>query len=342
MNAAFVLKKANEAKAAADAYGTVRLVALSSKTIANGSDPRTVKQILQAMPPNMPQDSAETNQVHRAANAVHNVPEVGYGNYTGSERRAAVLEMVKGKLSFALAADPLGIYGVPKSTLQGDLERLSRSVGVSTNKELKALYNSHSARIDAEIAAIVFPTAGPRRFLSPTEACIVAGVSSLSTHTGAGADRIDIAEMARAIVHKKGEDMMAIAETDQQRSTAERFINAKISKPYARGLGTDQAAPMAEEGTTNGFSKASNISHTRAAAMNPLLDGIMRAMYKALFDDLHQKGLISGPTPEPFRMHSADEVGIDVLGTWLEFFSLGSHDSDQRNFRTVAGERSPF
>jgi hypothetical protein len=46
---------------------------------------------------------------------------------------------------------------------------------------------------------------------------------------------------------------------------------------HARGLGTDQAAPMAEEGTTNGFYKASNISHTRAAAMNPLLDGIMRA-----------------------------------------------------------------
>ncbi len=94
----------------------------------------------------------------------------------------------------------------------------------------------------------------------------MAGVSSLSTHTGAGADRIDIAEMARAIVHKKGEDMMAIAETDEQRNAAERFINAKIGKRYARGLGVDQAAPMAEEGTTNGFKKASNISHTRSAS----------------------------------------------------------------------------
>lgn len=131
MNAAVQLRKANEAKAAADAYGTVRLVALSSKTIANGSDPRTVKQILQAMPPNMPQDSAETNQVHRAANKVHGVAEVGYGNYTGCERRAAVSEMVKGKLSFAAAADPLGIYGVPKSALQSDLERLASSLGVS-------------------------------------------------------------------------------------------------------------------------------------------------------------------------------------------------------------------
>ena len=41
-------------------------------------------------------------------------------------------------------------------------------------------------------------------------------------------------------------------------------------------------------------------------------------------------------------MYSVDEVGIDVLGTWGEFFSLGSHDADERHFRTVAGERSPF
>ena len=130
-----MLRKGNEARAAAAAYGTVRTAAVSSKNAANGYNPRTVQQILRAMPPNMPLDSVETNQVTRAANTVHGMTGAGYGNYTFQERRAALLGMVSGKLSFKQAADPMGIYGVPSTTLQRDIVQLGEG---KTNKELKA------------------------------------------------------------------------------------------------------------------------------------------------------------------------------------------------------------
>ena len=180
MNAPASLKKQNEARAAAEAYGTVRLAAMSSKNIANGSNPQVVKEILRAMPLNMPLDSEETNQVHRSAYAVHGVPEVGYGNYTGNERRAALLESVKGNLTFPAAADPMGIYGVPKKTLQHDLEKLAENFGLTKNKALKALYASSAAdaaRIESHIVSTVFPTSGPRKYLSPTEACLMGGLA---------------------------------------------------------------------------------------------------------------------------------------------------------------------
>lgn len=309
------LKKQNEARSAAEAYGTVRLAALSSKTIANGSSPLVVKEILKAMPVNMPLDSEETSQVHRAANAVHGVPEVGYNNYTDTERRAALLEMVKGNLSFKDAANPMGIYGVPKTTLVRDLEKLAVGFKLTKSKELRALYASSTedaARIEAQIVETVFPTSGPRKYLSPTESCLIGGLADLSTCSGQGTDRIDIAEMAREIVHKKGADMLNIAQNDNERRLAERFMNAPVSKKFARGLAVVQAAPMAEEGTTNGFHKASNISQTRAAAMSPLLDAAMRGKYKTLFDSLYARGIITSPTPEAFRVFSTDEVGIDV------------------------------
>ena len=54
MDPAAVLRKGNEARAAAAAYGTVRTAAVSSKNAANGYNPRTVQQILRARPPKMP------------------------------------------------------------------------------------------------------------------------------------------------------------------------------------------------------------------------------------------------------------------------------------------------
>ena len=337
-----MLRKGNEARAAAAAYGTVRTAAVSSKNAANGSNPRTVQQILRAMPPNMPLDSVETNQVTRAANAVHGVTGAGYGNYTFQERRAALLGMVSGKLSFKQAADPMGIYGVPSTTLQRDIVQLGEG---KTNKELKAQYKSspeEQSRMEGLIQGMQFQSSGPRKYLSDTEAGLLTSISDLTTRGGQGSTRRDMASTAREIVHAKGREMMEIAKNDTERTAAQRFMDAPVTTKYARHMSITQAAPMAEEGTTNSFRKASNISHARAAAMNPLLDGVMRAKIKVLFDRLHAEGILAHPTPEPFRVHGADEVGIDVLGTWGEFFSLGSHDADERHFRTVAGERSPF
>ena len=121
------------------------------------------------------------------------------------------------------------------------------------------------------------------------------GLADLSTASGQGTDRIDITEVAREIIHQKGEEMMLLAQNDDERRLAKRFKTAPVGKKIIRGLTKVQAAPMAEDGTTNGFRKASNISQTRAAAMSPLLDGAMRAKYKALFDDLHEKGIIASP-----------------------------------------------
>ena len=340
MDAKNVLKKGNEARAAAAAYGTHRVCSISSSNVSNGSDPRIVQQILKAMPANLPLDTKETSQVARAANAVHNVVAPGYGQYTGQERRGALLGVVQGKLSFAQAANPLGTYGVPKRTLERDLERLGAG---KTNKELKKLYKSspeEKSRIEGLIQAMQFPSSGPPKYLSDTEAGLLTSISDLTTRGGQGSTRRDMASTAREIVHAKGREMMEIAENDTERTAAQRFMDAPVTTKYARHMSITQAAPMAEEGTTNNFRKASNISHARAAAMNPLLDGVMRAKIKVLFDRLHAEGILAHPTPEPFRVHGADEVGIDVLGTWGEFFSLGSHDADERHFRTVPGERS--
>ena len=291
----------------------------------------TAQRYLKGMPADLPLDSDSSRCVERAAIDLVYTDRSSFGRvpYTDHERTEALFEVATGDMKGPQAS---ATYGIPVNTLTADLIRLRTTLKLATNADMRKFSTNAENKlvVRASCDSLPRPEKGAPRFLDRDTQELLYNFSKKHDQAGHGWDRRMMTSKSGALVRSMGEDLLETAETDRQRSQAQRMIGAKCGREWINlNLGE------------NGFTKKSNLSLKRAAAANPVLDHIMRMEMEAVYDQHFEAKILPARRPSANQVWNGDEIGWDPNGKARSTFS-GRREPGERGFRHVTGERAPF
>jgi hypothetical protein len=226
-------------------------------------------------------DSHESLGLSRAINDVCGITRRQV--YTDAEQRAAAFEY-KRSVDTKTRNDIKIEYGISVSALQRLGRQLLQQAGRDPS-DTKLKQVSQSMHI---------PKPGQQRYLSEVENAIWHSRTAQRGDTGEG--------LSRAMMRQDAKNMVQhIGQAEQHPFKRQRLLGASCSKHWLK-LSEKHAKPFLPECS---FKKPSGISHKRAAAAAPELNEAMFDMIEETYKDLHAKGILRNPQPDPEQVSPA-------------------------------------
>ena len=308
-----------------------------------GQDRRVIVPVTSALA-HLPVDTEQTLGLRRAAFRELGAEDQMHREYTNLELRKGL----KAAMCGISQKEVRQLYGVAEKSLDNYAQKIGVQFGFVPPKVFRQVKDfvktseANASSVMQFIDTLEIVTAGRPGYLSASERNVVFMYSAQREEYGFGTSRRKFKTVARDLVHAKGEDLKARAQTEREIKFADRLLDAKCGKAFVAYNTHPSNIAVVEASLKSPFQKNTPLSLKRQAAADPGRAKEMYAKADAMYKDHHESGILLTRRPLASQIIGGDEKGQRPGGVTLAKLSRGKRGARGYDSTTTDSGHSAF